>query len=289
MSARLQRKPSIAIVGAGNLATTLALALHARGYRIDEVIFRPRRSSSNQARALARGVGASAVHATRAQLRAEVIWLCVPDSEIAKAANSLVSATNWKGKVTLHSSGALTSGELDSLRRCGAAVASAHPLMTFVRGSRPSLEGVPFAIEGDSKALKVARSLIRDLRGLPFSIQKNKKEAYHAWGMFASPLLIALLAETERIADAAGIKPRDARGKMLPILRQTLNNYERLGAAGSFSGPIMRGDVETVRKHLQALQSVPNARQVYLALARASLLDLPVKNRSRFAKLLRAV
>jgi predicted short-subunit dehydrogenase-like oxidoreductase (DUF2520 family) len=233
-------------------------------------------------------VGASAVDARRAQLHAEIVWFCVPDGEITKAANSLVRSTNWKGKVALHSSGALTSDELKPLRRRGAAVASVHPLMTFVRSSRPSLEGVPFAIEGDSKAVKVARALVRDLRGLPFSIQKNKKEAYHAWGMFASPFLTALLAETERIAGAAGIKPRDARRKMLPILRQTLNNYEKLGAAASFSGPIVRGDVKTVQKHLKVMKKITGAQEVYVALARVALRELPTRNRAALAKLLTA-
>jgi predicted short-subunit dehydrogenase-like oxidoreductase (DUF2520 family) len=288
MSVGLQRKPRIAVVGVGNLASALAPALHADGYRIDEIIFRARRSSSNQARALAREVGASAGDVTRARLRAEVIWFCVPDSEIAKAADSVVSSTNWKGKVALHSSGALTSDELDSLRQRGASVASVHPLMTFVRGSRPSLKDVPFALEGDLKAVKVARLLVRDLRGLPFNIRKNRKEAYHLWGMFASPFLTALLAETETIADAAGIKPLEARRKMLPILRQTLNNYEKLGAARSFSGPIVRGDVETVRKHLSVLKKIAGARDVYVALARVALRELPSENRAALEKLLAA-
>jgi predicted short-subunit dehydrogenase-like oxidoreductase (DUF2520 family) len=74
---------------------------------------------------------------------------------------------------------------------------------------------------------------------------------------------------------------------MLPILRQTLANYAALGAPGSFSGPIARGDVETVRAHLKALRVVPKAREVYLALAQAALLDLPAKNRVALKKLLK--
>src|SRR6202023_3513185 len=110
-----------------------------------------------------------------------------PDSEIAGAAHRLAKIS-WKRRVALHSSGALTSDELDVLRGPGAAVASVHPLMTFVRGSRPALEGVAFAIEGDQKAVRVARAIVRDLRGHPFAIRKQDKPAYHAWGMFVSPL-----------------------------------------------------------------------------------------------------
>jgi predicted short-subunit dehydrogenase-like oxidoreductase (DUF2520 family) len=73
---------------------------------------------------------------------------------------------------------------------------------------------------------------------------------------------------------------------MLPIVRQTITNYEALGPAGAFSGPIVRGDTETVRKHLQVLKKVPQARDVYLALARAAVRYLPVRNRARLKKAL---
>jgi len=241
-----------------------------------------------RARWLAREVGAAAAAAGRAQIRAEVVWFCVPDSAIAGAAASLTGATNWQGKVALHSSGALTSDELNVLRQRGAAVASAHPLMTFVRGSRPSLPEVPFAIEGTPKAVRAARAIVRQLRGQSFTISKQQKEAYHAWGMFASPLLTALLAAGERVAGAARVGRKAARKRMLPILRQTLANYARLGAPGSFSGPIARGDVATVEKHLQVLLEVPEVREVYVALARAALRDLPAKNRAALQKILKA-
>jgi predicted short-subunit dehydrogenase-like oxidoreductase (DUF2520 family) len=158
--------------------------------------------------------------------------------------------------------------------------------MTFVRRSRPPLTGVPFALEGSPKAVKAARAIVLDLKGQPFAIRKQQKEAYHAWGMFASPLLTALLVAGERVAVAAGVSRKAARERMLPILRQTLANYARLGAPGAFSGPIARGDSATVQKHLQVLQRVRGAREVYIALARAALLDLPAKNRAALEKML---
>ncbi len=241
-----------------------------------------------RAQDLARQVGASAAITTRAHIQAEVVWFCVPDRAIAGAAEALLEAAAWKGQVALHSSGALASGELAVLRRQGAAVASVHPMMTFVRRGRPSLERVSFAIEGDARAVRVARSIVRSLGGQSFSIRKEQKEAYHAWGMLASPLLDALLVVGERVAGAAGVSRKHARQRMLPILRQTLQNYETAGAADSFSGPIARGDVATVEKHLRVLRSVPGARQVYVALAQAALRDLPGKNRAAMEKILKS-
>jgi predicted short-subunit dehydrogenase-like oxidoreductase (DUF2520 family) len=291
MSANLRgeqsAKPLIAIVGAGNLASALAAFLRQAGYGIEQIISRSQPASRLRAKRVAREVDSIAVVINRATIQADVIWFCVPDAAVASAASSLTNAADWKGKIALHSSGALTSDELKVLRDRGAAVASVHPLMTFVRGSRPSLVGVPFAMEGDRKALRLARSVVSDLGGLSFPIKKEQKEAYHAWGMFASPLLTALLAVTERVAAAAGVQRKSARERMLPILRQTLSNYARLGAPASFSGPIARGDAATIKKHLEVLNRVSGAREIYLALARSAMHDLPAKNQATLKKLLK--
>jgi len=187
----------------------------------------------------------------------------------------------------LHSSGALLSRELEPLRKAGVAVASVHPLMTFVAGAKPSVSGVPFAIEGDAAATRVARRIVRDLGGKSFSLQSSRKAAYHAWATLTSPLLLAFLVTLEEAARAAGLQPKDARRMSLPIVRQTLANYSRLGSARSFSGPLIRGDAETVAKHLKVLKKHPGVREVYVALARAALRGLPVKNRVELARLLR--
>jgi predicted short-subunit dehydrogenase-like oxidoreductase (DUF2520 family) len=279
-------KPTIAIVGPGRLGSALALELRRAGYEIAEIISRNSAGSKREARALARKVGACASVGDNAQFDGDVVWFCVPDREIAAASRQLASVTDWKRKIVFHSSGALDSGELKALDRRGAAVASVHPMMTFVRGSIPSLKGVPFAVEGDVTAVRVARRIVRDLGGEAFTISKRHKGAYHAWGAFASPLLIALLATAERVARAAGLSAAQARKKMLPIVRQTIANYEALGAPGAFSGPIVRGDAEIVRQHLRVLKKVPVARDVYRVLARAALQYLPVRQRAKLEKAL---
>ena len=281
----MAEKPSIAIVGAGNLATALAISLRKAGYRIEAVIARNRRSSRNRAGRLAKRVGARAiVHGSG--LKSRIVWLCVPDGEIARASGVLAATFDGQGKIALHSSGALSSNELGRLKRKGAAVASVHPLMTFVRGSAPSFEGVPFAIEGDAAAVRAARAIVRDLRGGAYTLRKAEKKAYHAWGTFASPLLTALLATTEQVAKLAGVQGKAARWRMLPILLRTVENYVNFGAAKGFSGPIVRGDLGTVRGHLKVLRQSPIPRKVYLALAHAAVEYLPGKNKASLKRLL---
>ena len=157
--------------------------------------------------------------------------------------------------------------------------------MTFVRGSRPSLAGVSFAVEGNVAAVRTARRVVRDLGGHAYSIRKEDKAAYHAWGTFASPLFTALLATAERVAAKAGVNRKAAKQRMIPILLQTLANYAAFGAAGGFSGPIVRGDADTVERHLRVLGGTP-AAEAYSALARAALQYLPVKNKKSLKRVL---
>ena len=279
-------KPRIAIVGPGRLGRALALELKRAQYTISEIVSGSSAASKRKAGDLARKVKAHASTSDRARLDADLVWFCVPDREIASSSRQLASVVDWRKKIAFHSSGALASDELKSLRQGGAVVASVHPLMTFVTGSMPSLMGVPFAMEGDAAAVRSARQIVRALGGEAFTIRKQYKAAYHAWGAFASPLLVAMLVTAEQLARKAGLSAVGARKKMLPIVRQTIANYGALGAAGAFSGPIVRGDAEIVRKHLQVARKVPEAAHVYLALARAALQYLPARNRGELKRAL---
>ena len=282
----MRAKPAIAIVGAGNFASSLAPSLRRAGYAIETVVSRVDAGSLKRARRVARDVGAVACSTPPANLHSRVVWFCVPDSQIGHAADLLADRINWKGRLALHSSGALTSDALQTLRQRGASVGSVHPLMTFVAGSRPTLAGVPFAIEADRAAMRIARKIIKDLGGRAYPIRKAEKAAYHAWGTFVSPLFTALLATAERVAGLAGVPAKVARSRAIPILLQTLANYALLGADAGFSGPLVRGDVETVKRHLRVLRSNRQASDVYRALAMASLHYLPVKNKQELEKTL---
>jgi predicted short-subunit dehydrogenase-like oxidoreductase (DUF2520 family) len=294
-AASMPPRPTFAIVGAGRVGTALARELFGAGFTAREIISPAKRSSQNYARRLAASVHARSATIAGAQFDADLIWICVPDRNIALVARRMASRgpsarlqpsrKKWQGKIVVHSSGSLTSDELDLLRQCGSAVASVHPLMTFVPDSLPSLRGVPFGIEGDPVALRAARKLLQRLGARIFRVAKENKAVYHAWGTLLSPLFLSFLVATENVACQAGLSARDARTNMLPILQQTLENYVALGPAEAFSGPIARGDLETVSRHLQALRTIPRARDVYVALARSAVRHLPVRNRLKLTRL----
>jgi predicted short-subunit dehydrogenase-like oxidoreductase (DUF2520 family) len=216
-----------------------------------------------------------------------LVWITVPDDTIATVASQLSRSQSWRGFTVFHSSGALTSDVLAPLRKKGAKVASVHPGMTFVHNSVPTMQGVPFGVEGDSSAVRLAKKIVKAMGGTAVTIRKQDKVLYHAFDSFASPLLIALLAALEEVGKSAGIKQSSLKKMAGPLLRRTLGNYLEHGTAAAFSGPLIRGDVATTSRHLEHLRKVPLAREVYVALGKVAIQHLPVRNRKALQRALR--
>jgi predicted short-subunit dehydrogenase-like oxidoreductase (DUF2520 family) len=288
MASRKQGQ-TVTLVGAGNLAHALAELLPPAGYNIVEIVTR---SNSARARALGRKAKPPATTIAKAHWSGDIVWLAVSDGAIRELASSLAPVANWKGKIVLHSSGALSSRELAPLRRAGARVASVHPMMTFVPGRAPDMAGVVWTVEGDPSAVKAARRIVTSLRGHAIAIDRKHKPLYHAFGAFLSPLLIVHLETASRLAQGAGIPRRGMDALMKPIVEQTLANLwvsigQQGGAGKAFSGPLIRGDVGTIQRHLKSLKTFPAACRLYEALVSAAVQSqLPVKNRRAIAKLL---
>lgn len=277
---------SITLVGAGSLAHALGPALKLAGYRIDAVVARGGAESQRRAKLLARKIGAKSRLLQDFKPSADIVWLLHTDDALAGTAETLARAPGWRGKVVLHSSGALSSDVLTPLARVGAHTGSLHPMMTFVPGTAPEMSAVPFAVEGDRKAIAAAKQIAGKLGAEAFPIRKSSKVLYHALGSFSSPLVVATLVTAERVGRAAGLSLPQTRKVMAAILQQTLDNYLERGPAAAFSGPIKRGDVETVRRHLSELKRVPEAQAVYRALVRSALRDLPSARKRELLRLL---
>lgn len=277
---------TVTLIGAGNLAQAIGPALRATGYGVEQVVSRSNPESMRRARALARKVGAAVVRLEDATPASQGIWICHTDDALASTAKLLARKSGWRGKIVLHSSGALTSDVLKPLKRAGAHTASLHPMMTFVSGTAPKLSGVPFAVEGDKQAVAAAKQVVKKLGAEVFEIKKSAKVLYHALGSFSSPMVVATLVTAERVGQAAGLTIAQTRKIMAPILQQTMNNYLKGGPAAAFSGPIKRGDLETIRRHIRELKRVPLGQDVYRALVRSALKDLPSQRKKELLALL---
>ncbi len=140
---------------------------------------------------------------------------------------------------------------------------------------------MPFGVEADAASRRILNAIVRRIGGRPFAIKAASKALYHAVGVLSSPLLVSHLAAAQQAAALAGFSPRQARRLIEPIARATLDNVFFRGAGKSFSGPIARGDVETIRLHLQALKPHPMLAGVYRSLALYALDALPAPGKKK--------
>lgn len=281
---------TIAVVGAGRVGQTLARGLCRRGYRLGAVVTTHLRTARAAVRFIAAGKASTLPSASLEE--AAIVIVATADRQVANAARHLArSATDWRGKVVLHTSGALSSGELAPLRRRGAAVGSLHPIYPFPRPLRSLPRGIVFGVEGDPPAVKQASRLARSLGGKPMKILAEQKRLYHAAAVFAAGHLMTVLDLGAHLLERAGVPKAVARQALLPLAEETLKGYARWGER-AWTGPLSRGDVETVRHHLAALKQLPPPyRQVYLAVARAGLTlygDRSHRARPRLRQLLQA-
>lgn len=283
---------TIAIVGAGRLGRTLARRLRELDWKIGVVVARSQVSARFAVRAIGAGHPQAGV-GTRV-LNSTIILIATPDKAIHEVALRLarIGGEEWRGKVVLHTSGALDERELSPLAKLGASTGAMHPLQTFSGRASTPLDGVVFAIQGDSHAQRAARRIARAVGGFPVSLRASAKPAYHAAGTFASPYLLAIIQCAIRILMRSGFSRRRAKMALVPLIRQTLANFDRFGAREAWTGPIARGDFATVVRHQQALAGWPReVRDAYAALARLSarlLAARPEKTLRELDKILRS-
>jgi predicted short-subunit dehydrogenase-like oxidoreductase (DUF2520 family) len=256
---------SLAIVGAGRVGSALGRRLSELGWKIGAVVTRSAASARRAVRLI--GAGKACAGMTTRILASRVILIATPDDEIAHVAQELarVGEAHLAGSVVLHTSGAMDSEVLEALRKRGAKVGSLHPLQSFSGVAVPSLEGRIFTIEGETQAVRVARRIARALGGSPVRIAGSKKLLYHAAAAMASGHVLAVEEAATQLLVSLGMKRSEAVRGLLPLTRQVLENFERLGPRAAWTGPLSRGDHKIVRAHLNALQNSP--REFALAYA----------------------
>ncbi len=260
------------IVGAGRLGTSLGAALVRRGWEIAFIVDKDARAAREGRRII--GAGRAAVTIGRTARPGEVVVLAVPDEAVAGVAASLAgSGPGWDGRTVLHTSGVLPADALRPLKRRGARIGSLHPVQTFPRKDVPAsvFRGITWGVEGEEAAVATALALVRSLGGRALLLAAKDKPRYHAACALASNALVALMGEAAGLLKTAGIDDRTASDILLPLAQETLQNVKNLGPAEALTGPVRRGDVATVRKHLEALKGEPGAGGIYRALGRRVL------------------
>src|SRR5216684_2602359 len=245
---------SLAIIGAGRVGRALGRRLRELGWKIGAVVTRSEASARRAVRFI--GAGKPCAGMTRQVLASRVILIATPDDEIALVAQELarIGEEELRGKVVLHTSGAMESSVLNALHARGANVGSMHPLQSFSGVAVPSLEGKVFTIEGETQAIRMARRISRALGGSPVRIAGSKKLLYHAAAAMAAGHVLAVVEAATQLLVSLGMKRSEAVRALLPLTRQVLENFETLGPHAAWTGPLSRGDFKVVRAHLEALR-----------------------------------
>ena len=196
---------TVAIVGAGRVGRGLGRRLRELGWKIGAVVSRSRAKANRAVRAIGGGVAHGGL--TGQAVGADLVLISTPDDSIEPVARDLakIGGDEWRGKIVLHTSGALDRTALEPLEKLGASTGSLHPLQTFSGREVPDLDGVVFAIEGDRRALRAARNIARSLGGTPVAIEGAHKAAYHAAGTMVAGQGLALVEAATRNFNGIGI------------------------------------------------------------------------------------
>ena len=264
------KQSKIAFVGSGAVGKTLAVALSRAGYRVVAAASRTYASAQDLA---GRIDGCQATERIQeAADRADFVLITTFDGAIGPVADSIT----WReGQGVAHCSGATSLDVLKGAADQGAAVGSLHPLQAFasVEAALSALPGSTFGIEGEGEIREFLQALALDLGGQPVALRSEDKPLYHATVVTLGGVLMGQAAVIAQIwEDRFGIPRNEANASLMPILRGVADVLESSGYPDGIAGPYVRGDVGTVRKHLDAMKSVgTEALQMYATAALAGL------------------
>lgn len=261
--------PYMGIIGMGRVGSALAYTLERCGL---EIIVCSRRFSPGETVSV-RDRYFRAVSLADIGREAELLFIATPDGIIQDIAAQLAYLPQEAlvGKKIFHLSGAHSAEILAILREKGALIGSLHPLQSFadVEQAIENLPGSYFTYQGDEALVEEVALLVEKLGGvLKILHSPESKVLYHAGACFVSNYVVALASIGVRCLARVGFSEEEARQALTPLMQGTVNNIFALPLSQALTGPIVRGDLEVVREHLQALSAeLPEIKQVYCLLS----------------------
>ncbi len=250
----MNKKNNIAIIGAGKISYSLTSALIQAGFNISIIISKKKKSAESLAKKF---------HIKNYSNKLEdipfkngIFFLTVPDSQIRILSKDLSKLKlNFTNSIFIHLSGALDIFELKSLRIKKAKIASFHIMQTFPSKKIINIKKCFVAIETEDK---ITQKIIFNLAGKlflkPVEIKSSEKTSYHLAGTIASNFLVGNIFNAELIFNSVFGKNKNFNNIINPIVQSTLKNIKKFGAVNSLSGPVERGDIQTIKMHLSSLK-----------------------------------
>ncbi len=259
----------LGFIGAGTVGTALSVRLNSKGYPVVAVSSRSLTSAEN----LARTVNGCQVSQNNQGVadNAELIFITTPDDAIAPVASQI----QWyPGQSVVHCSGADSTDILQPAKESGAQVGAFHPLQTFasVKKAIENIPGSTFALEAEEPLLNILKDMATTLDGNWVVLKASDKVLYHASAVIACNYMVTLVKLATDLWQSFNIPPQQATQALLPLIRGTIHNIETIGIPSCLTGPIARGDIGTINKHLDALkQTAPHLLSTYRELGRQTI------------------
>lgn len=267
------RNPTTFIVGAGPVATALAGALRLGGVPV--LGLWSRRAAPARAAGSTAGVAAFSSAPPDILLETEVVILAVRDQVITEVAQMLLgTGLINKRHVLLHCAGAASARELfGPVASQVAGIGTLHPLSAIADGkiSMRALKGTVFGVEGDDVGRATAGKLVGAVSGVVLPLDGAQMASYHAAAALASNYLVAAIDAAAAVLAAAGVAQDRAAQALVPLAEGALRNIAAHGTTLGLTGPVRRGDLATVTRHLEAIRDRPELAEIYRVLARRAV------------------
>jgi predicted short-subunit dehydrogenase-like oxidoreductase (DUF2520 family) len=261
--------PTIGFIGAGTTGTALAVRLAQDGYQVIAVSSR----SLTSAEKLAGRISSCHVYNGAQEVAdiAQLVFITTPDDIIPEVA----AEVQWhKEQSVAHCSGAHSVDILELAKQRGANTGCFHPLQTFasVNQAIDNIPGSTFAIEAEEPLLGILKEMATALEGDWVTLKAGDKVLYHAAAVFACNYLVTLVKLATDLWQTFGVPPAQAIKALMPLLRGTLSNIENVGLPNCLTGPIARGDLGTISRHLESLEKqAPTLLNIYKELGRETI------------------
>jgi len=283
----------INLIGPGRLGKALAASLIYTGEHELLSVYHPKiTSAQHAARALGHG---TAINNLKSLSNADITLITCPDDKMPALIKELAeTAVIMPNSTVMHASGILSSDILMPLKQQGAHIASLHPLKAFREASTPdtnAFQGVHCAIEGDGKAITILTPLWQAMGAHVFKLNAEKKATYHAAAVMASNYLVTLAAEANQLFEASGVPPENAQAICMQLMQTSLDNLKQTDTLKkALTGPLVRGDIQTIQKHLDAIK-LEQTKNLYCTagLATLPLTDLDDESLTALKKILQHI
>lgn len=255
----------IGIAGAGRVAQALARLLCNRGEPVVAVASR----TPEHASAAARFIGdVDVVEYDQLPKRCSRVLIAVSDDALTDVAARLAHG-GMRGGAALHTCGARGAEAIAELARTGVSCGVLHPLQAVSSPEQgvAALPGATFGISGAGEAARWAEQIVALIEGTPLRIAPGREALYHAAAVMASNYVVALIDASVELLRAAGVAEDEALRALRPLVENNVRNALTFTPERALTGPIERGDAETVALHMEALrEATPELRQLYGAL-----------------------